>query len=390
MNQELQDYIKKSKEAGFSDEQIKQELLKVGWKEKDINQEFGGAFVPTPTPTTSNLASENHGIVYYYLAVLRKYATFKGRARRKEYWSFFLVNFIIGILFGIVSVLIHDKGLFGSLYALAMMIPGIAVMVRRLHDTDRSGSWWFIWLIPFVGFIILLVFMFQDSKSGINKYGQNPKEVAEQDGVHKSILVPIIITALIFIVGGVLGYVYLIKPSAPKNTVSDQGSQNVIPEVNEVLAVNNCGSAQFVKSTSAGTGGGTGVSVNYAISFPVPKTINDKEALKCFDNALLNCQKAKLSIIDEDGNNYSCEIKGEEGQNCLFAYSLVSTDHKTENKVCKIPSQIMALLKTQINKNPNSEGTGVISLIMLINASKPGSGWTSTTDTPNIICVDGK
>jgi uncharacterized membrane protein YhaH (DUF805 family) len=174
MNQELQDYIKKSKEAGFNDEQIKQELLKTGWREEDINQAFNGAPASNPVSMSAPIP-EKKGIIYYYLAVFKKYATFNGRAQRAEYWYFFLANIIIGVILAAIGFIIKDKGILGGLYALALIIPGIAVTVRRLHDTDHSGGWWFISLIPIIGTIILLIFMAQDSQPGANKYGPNPK-----------------------------------------------------------------------------------------------------------------------------------------------------------------------------------------------------------------------
>lgn len=120
----------------------------------------------------------------WYLEVLKKYAVFSGRARRKEYWFFLLFSFIISIVLGIIDGVIGTfsleagVGLLGSIYALAVMLPTIAVSVRRLHDTDRSGWWILITLLPLVGAIVMLVFMAQDSKAGDNQYGVNPKEVA--------------------------------------------------------------------------------------------------------------------------------------------------------------------------------------------------------------------
>jgi len=67
-------------------------------------------------------------------------------------------------------------GLLGGIYALAMLIPTLAVSVRRLHDTGRSGWWILIVLIPFIGFIVMLVFMVLDGTPGQNQYGANPKE----------------------------------------------------------------------------------------------------------------------------------------------------------------------------------------------------------------------
>ncbi|MBI3634388.1 MAG: DUF805 domain-containing protein [Candidatus Yonathbacteria bacterium] len=110
----------------------------------------------------------------YYTDVLKKYAVFSGRATRKEYWMFVLFNFIISIAVGVIGFILKIETL-SFLYSLAIIIPSIAVGVRRLHDTDHSGWWIFIFLIPFIGAIILLVFFVTDSQVGENKYGQNPK-----------------------------------------------------------------------------------------------------------------------------------------------------------------------------------------------------------------------
>ena len=112
----------------------------------------------------------------WYLKVLKKYAVFNGRARRKEYWMFFLYYIIIAIVLGVVEVILGSPGVIGTLYSLALLIPWIAVTVRRLHDTGRTGWWSLIGLVPIIGAIVLLVFTVQDSKSGQNQYGTNPKE----------------------------------------------------------------------------------------------------------------------------------------------------------------------------------------------------------------------
>jgi uncharacterized membrane protein YhaH (DUF805 family) len=117
----------------------------------------------------------------WYIEVLKKYAVFNGRARRKEYWCFFLFNLIIAFVLGIIDAVTGSfnpeagMGLLSSIYVLAVLIPGISVMVRRLHDTDRSGWWFWIVLIPFIGGIVLFVFFVLDSKVEENKYGVNPK-----------------------------------------------------------------------------------------------------------------------------------------------------------------------------------------------------------------------
>jgi uncharacterized membrane protein YhaH (DUF805 family) len=120
--------------------------------------------------------------VNWYLQVLKKYAVFSGRARRKEYWFFFLFNIIIAIVLGVIDGMIGGfsreagVGVLGGLYSLAVLIPGIAVAVRRLHDTDRSGWWLLIAFIPLVGAIVLIVFLVLDSSPGANRFGPNPKE----------------------------------------------------------------------------------------------------------------------------------------------------------------------------------------------------------------------
>jgi uncharacterized membrane protein YhaH (DUF805 family) len=117
----------------------------------------------------------------YYVDVLRKYAVFGGRARRKEYWYFFLFNIIITIVLavvdGVTGTLSPEAGigLLGGIYALVVLIPAIAVAVRRLHDTGRSGWWLLISLIPLIGAIVLIVFFATDSNPGNNQYGTNPK-----------------------------------------------------------------------------------------------------------------------------------------------------------------------------------------------------------------------
>jgi uncharacterized membrane protein YhaH (DUF805 family) len=121
----------------------------------------------------------------YYLKVIQNYANFSGRARRSEYWYFTLFN-----LFAIISTAILDR-LFGTtfdmgfgpspygyitiLYYFFILIPSLAVFVRRLHDVGKSGWFILISLIPLVGAIWLLVLVLTDSDTGDNEYGPNPK-----------------------------------------------------------------------------------------------------------------------------------------------------------------------------------------------------------------------
>jgi len=120
----------------------------------------------------------------WYLKVLKQYADFSGRARRKEYWMFVLFNMIFAIvamiLDNVLGIAMEGIGygpLYG-LYVLAMLIPGLAVGVRRLHDVGKSGWMFLIVLIPLVGAIWLLVLFCTDSQLENNKWGQNPKEIS--------------------------------------------------------------------------------------------------------------------------------------------------------------------------------------------------------------------
>ena len=126
----------------------------------------------------------------YYLHCLKNYANFTGRARRSEFWFFILFQFIImfSILvlsnfFGDFSAVDDDSNPLASLpmilyflYFAATFIPSLAVTARRLHDMGKSGTWFFIYFIPLIGGIWLLVLLFTDSEPGMNKWGYNPKE----------------------------------------------------------------------------------------------------------------------------------------------------------------------------------------------------------------------
>lgn len=119
----------------------------------------------------------------YYVAVLKKYAVFSGRAQRAEYWYFVLFNFIICVILGAIDSVISwgsqsPMMVLSGLYSLAVLIPSLAVLFRRLHDTGRSGWWILIVLIPIIGSIWLLVLMVLDSSYGDNKYGPNPKGIS--------------------------------------------------------------------------------------------------------------------------------------------------------------------------------------------------------------------
>src|SRR4028118_1535698 len=99
-----------------------------------------------------------------YLEALKKYAVFGGRSRRKEYWYFVLFSLIVSLVLSAIDALLGtlssstNVGLLGGIYGLAIIIPTIAVSVRRLHDIDRTGWWVLIGLVPVIGTIVLLVF----------------------------------------------------------------------------------------------------------------------------------------------------------------------------------------------------------------------------------------
>jgi uncharacterized membrane protein YhaH (DUF805 family) len=111
----------------------------------------------------------------WYIKVIQNYVGFQGRARRKEYWMFVVISFVISIILEVIQRVLHLGQLLTTLYSLAVLLPSLAVSMRRLHDTGRTGWWILIGLIPIIGTIILLVYMFLDSQEDENKYGPNPK-----------------------------------------------------------------------------------------------------------------------------------------------------------------------------------------------------------------------
>ena len=115
---------------------------------------------------------------YAKSCITEKYADFNGRARRAEYWSFTLC---VGVISAVLSTLAQSTGwgifnVLSGLFSLAIVVPGLAASWRRLHDIGRKGTWWFIGLIPLVGWIILIVWYCQEGEPGDNEYGPDPKE----------------------------------------------------------------------------------------------------------------------------------------------------------------------------------------------------------------------
>ncbi|MCL4117891.1 UNVERIFIED_CONTAM: hypothetical protein GTU68_045001 [Idotea baltica] len=126
----------------------------------------------------------------WYIRCIKNYANFSGRARRREYWMFLLFNFLIIFVLSFISGFVED--LFGTddfyiivgLYILFIIIPHLAVVVRRLHDINKSGAYWFIRFLPIIGPIWLLILLVEDSWDGNNKYGPNPKNIINEDDIN--------------------------------------------------------------------------------------------------------------------------------------------------------------------------------------------------------------
>ncbi|MBQ5710127.1 MAG: DUF805 domain-containing protein [Alistipes sp.] len=113
----------------------------------------------------------------WFVKCLKQYADFSGRARRTEYWMFTLFNFIFSFVLGFVLAFI-GLGFLGYIYTIAILIPSLAVCIRRLHDIGKSGWWYLIGFVPVVGTIVLLVWFCTDSQPGNNEWGPNPKGIA--------------------------------------------------------------------------------------------------------------------------------------------------------------------------------------------------------------------
>ncbi len=98
-----------------------------------------------------------------------KYADFNGRAKRPEYWWFALFCFLVGLALNMVS------GTVSGLFSLATLLPSLAVGARRLHDTNRSGWWQLLWIVPVIGWIVAIVFLAKEGETGDNEYGSAPE-----------------------------------------------------------------------------------------------------------------------------------------------------------------------------------------------------------------------
>lgn len=136
---------------------------------------------PPPLPNSAMVnnhnAEANFGILDWFKKALRNYTNFSGRARRKEYWYFVLVQMGLIIVAMILDAIIFNSetGLFYIVVALGLFLPGLAVTIRRLHDTSRSGWWFLLSILPLIGSIVLLVFLASDTKLETNQWGPPAK-----------------------------------------------------------------------------------------------------------------------------------------------------------------------------------------------------------------------
>lgn len=103
-----------------------------------------------------------------------KYATFGGRAARSEYWFFTLFTFLVGVVLAFIDQALDVEEVLSGIFGLAILVPSVAVAVRRLHDTDRTGWWYLLILAPVVGVIVLIVFFATKGTEGPNRFGPDP------------------------------------------------------------------------------------------------------------------------------------------------------------------------------------------------------------------------
>ena len=133
---------------------------------------FGGGAGAADVPTFSEA----------FPMVMKKFATFSGRASRPEFWYFWLTCFLVNFVFNLIAQLLGPESaasgiiaIVQGLFSLAVVIPYIAVAVRRLHDTNRTGWWCLLFLVPVIGWIILLIFLAGAPTPGTNMYGPQPR-----------------------------------------------------------------------------------------------------------------------------------------------------------------------------------------------------------------------
>lgn len=125
------------------------------------------------------------------ITCFRKYVTFSGRATRSEFWWFVLFNMIVGFVIKLFDGLLFgggpaSTGSLGSLHSLVIFLPAISVQVRRLHDLNKSGWWYWMWLIPVIGWIALFVWNISEGSRGDNQFGPAPRNDAPEPSSEKA------------------------------------------------------------------------------------------------------------------------------------------------------------------------------------------------------------
>ncbi|HEX3329994.1 MAG TPA: DUF805 domain-containing protein [Gaiellales bacterium] len=121
-------------------------------------------------------------MLHWYTDVIKQYAVFHGRAGRPEYWWFTLINFIISVALDVVLRGAAGQ-LIGAIYGLAVLLPSIGVAIRRLHDTNRTGWWLLVGIIPVVGWVWIIVLLALAGDDGPNRYGPPPGTLREPDTI---------------------------------------------------------------------------------------------------------------------------------------------------------------------------------------------------------------
>lgn len=152
----------------------------MGLASPKINGDNVRIMLRVAVPTGREMQLRKEMFMHWYVETLKKYAVFGGRARRTEYWMFFLINLIVTIGLTVVDNVTgltrqtNGVGLLQPLYSLFVFLPGLGVTVRRLHDTGHSGLWILLAFIPCIGALVLLIWMVTPSDPGINAYGPSP------------------------------------------------------------------------------------------------------------------------------------------------------------------------------------------------------------------------
>lgn len=108
-----------------------------------------------------------------FISVIRRYAEFSGRATRYEYWMFQLFSCIFSLVLTILDNLIFNIEILSTFFSLFILCPSLALLFRRLHDTNRSGWWWLLMFVPLIGWIWLFILCVLPGSPGLNKYGHN-------------------------------------------------------------------------------------------------------------------------------------------------------------------------------------------------------------------------